>query len=134
MHPRVYLAQRAAWLRLRDQLRRDSACAVVGAAADPKALAALFKAFDALPYQKPETTRPGDRDSQFPTQAPMPWLPTGESGTPHEPACWWGQSPWLRPDAAPRSTSEERRHRGGPSCPNLSHFRRLCARRKMWGQ
>jgi len=79
MHPRVYLAQRAAWLRLRDQLRRDSACAVVGAAADPKALAALFKAFDALPYQKPETTRPGDRDSQFPTQAPMPWLPTGEA-------------------------------------------------------
>jgi hypothetical protein len=79
MLPRAYLAQRAAWLRLRDQLRRDSAGAVVGAAADPKALAALFKAFDALPYQKPETRRPGDRDSQLPGQVPMPWLPTGEA-------------------------------------------------------
>jgi hypothetical protein len=41
------------------------------------------------------------------------------------------QSPLLllRPHTAPRSTSEERQHRGGPSCPNLSQFRRLCARR-----
>lgn len=80
MRPRVYLAQRAAWLRLRDQLRRDSAGAVFGVAADPKVLAALFKAFDALPYQPPpETTRPEARDSQLPAQVPMPWLPTGEA-------------------------------------------------------
>jgi len=74
----VCLAQRAAWLRLRDQLRRDSACAVVGAAADQKALAALFKAFDALPYQPTETKRT-EEGKQKTAQVPMPWLPTGEA-------------------------------------------------------
>jgi len=78
MLPRVCLAQRAAWLRLRDQLRRDSACAVVGAAADQKALAALFKAFDALPYQPTETKRT-EEGKQKTAQVPMPWLPTGEA-------------------------------------------------------